>query len=236
MKRVLVLVVILTLVGGGIAFAIADTGDPTPAVQARIAGQTTPAAPVATLTTTIATRVVETTPAATPAATDAPETPVDASPVEGSPQANADTFAEDSASSSSQVVLQPVATPSPAIVEADTLAQNALAALKQFLVSPEAGDTYALTDAVKALDGAIAQIEALGLPIEQQQSEVAVLLLARAHLLELMTQIASQNKAHPQPTPTPRRSSSGRGNFFLGGSRNNVPDVVSNFKNAPGQP
>ncbi len=227
MKRVLVLAAVLTLVGGGIAFAIADTNDPTPVVQARIAEQTTPVAPVNTLATTTATPAAET----TPAATDVPETPIDASP-----QATPETIAQDSASSASQVVLQPVATPSPAIATADTLAQNALAALKQFLVSPQANDTFALTDAVKALDGAIAQIEALGLPVEQQQSEVAVLLLARAHLLELMTQVASQNKAHAQPTPTPRRSSSSRGSFFLGGTRDDVPNVVSGFQNAPAQP
>ncbi len=227
MKRVLVVVVVLTLVGGGIAFAISDTNDPPSVVQARIAGQTTAVVLADAMTTTTATLEPE----ATPAATDVPETPVEASP-----QANPETLAQDSGSSSSEIVLQPAVTPSPQITEADALAQNALTALKQFLASPQANDVYAITTAVKALDGAIAQIEALGLPVEQQQNEVAVLLLARAHLLELMTQVASQNKAHAQPTPTPRGSSSSRGSFFLGGSRSDTPNVVSGFQNAPDQP
>ena len=230
MKRVLVMVVVLTLVGGGIAFAIADSGSPPPIAQARIEGQTTAVVLADSVATVTETPVAS----ATPDPTDAPETPVDEAPQTA---IEPETIAEDSGSSSSQAVLQPEATVAPALTQADTLAQNALLALKQFLASPDAKDTIALTTAVKALDGTIAQIQALGLPLEQQQSEVAVLLLARAHILELMTQIASQTSSHPKPTPTTRRSSSRRSSsFFLGGSRDDVPNVVSGFQSAPGQP
>ncbi|HEX5369242.1 MAG TPA: hypothetical protein VFY10_07490 [Dehalococcoidia bacterium] len=235
MKRVLVLVVVLTLVGGGIAFAISGTNDSPSIVHARIEGQTD----VVGQTT-----VLMANEPATPTETPSPEITIEAT-TEPPPQATPQTFAADSSSSSNQIPLQPASTPPPATAEADQVSQDALVALKQLLASPQSHDTDALVGAVKALDSAIIQIQALHLPLEQQQGELAALLLARAHLLELLTQVATQSSApRLETTPTSHSTSNERSPaLFIGGPRNQekAPNAIRDLNrggivHGPSQP
>ena len=218
MKRVLVVVVVLTLVGGGIAFAIADNGSQPPIAQARIEGQTT-AVVIADAATTTDTPIAE----ATPTATDVqlrrrsmrrhrPRPRRSYRTAAAAPPGRPSLWrhlrrAHRSRRTGSECAGRPQAVPG-------------IARRQRHL---------SLTTRCEGPRRHHRADQALGLPLEQQQSEVAVLLLARAHVLELMTQLASQNSTHAAPTPTPRRSSSSRGTFFLGGSRDDAPNVISGF-------
>jgi hypothetical protein len=209
MKRVVVVVAILMLLGGGIALALGDSSKQAPVAVARIEQQTPlqnlPEAS-ATATATINVELKE-----------APSSDANPVPTQGFE-------AEDE--NSAQVLLQPAISPTPGAAE--KLSQGALAAVKQLLDSPQSKNLDALYGAMRAVDSAIMQIQALKLPAEQERVAVAALLLARAHLEVLATQVISQGSAQPSSTPKALASATPAASYlpWLLGSSSDVQQLM----------